>query len=104
MKLWLDDIRPAPPGYDIIAKTANEAITHLVTGKITEMSFDHDLGDLMAGTGYTVARWLELAAYTCTIPRIKWAIHSANPVGRKNIEVALINADRYWDECEEYEE
>lgn len=67
MKLWLDDIRPAPEGW-VWAKTYDEAIHHLTSMKtalaretpmpdlglvswlefwtITHMSLDHDLADV----------------------------------------------------------
>lgn len=97
MKLWLDDVRPMPPEYDIAVTTADEAIKWLETGQVTEISLDHDLGDEVK-TGYTVASWLELEAYHGNVPRLIWHIHSANPVGRQNMTAALTNADRYWDQ------
>ena len=27
---------------------------------------------------------------------VEWAVHSANPVGRRNMTVALARADTYW--------
>jgi len=104
MKLWLDDIRPMPDDFDIWCTSASSAIECItmfsITDEkkryITEISFDHDLGLEMNGTGYDVAEWIEEAAYYNMIPRIKWNIHSANPVGRINIETAMVNADKYW--------
>jgi uncharacterized protein YebE (UPF0316 family) len=101
MKIWLDDIRQMPLGYDVWAKSSKEAIQYLKTGDVTVMSFDHDLGDEINGTGYGVARWIEIAAFNNIIHRVVWHIHSANPVGRKNIEAALINADKFWGMFEE---
>ncbi|MGV3620857.1 MAG: hypothetical protein ACO1OB_08570 [Archangium sp.] len=31
-----------------------------------------------------------------TLKRLAWAVHSANPAGRKNIEAALQAAERFW--------
>lgn len=45
MKLWLDDERPAPDGWQWV-KTADEAIYALRDNLITHMSFDHDLADV----------------------------------------------------------
>lgn len=42
MKLWLDDIRPAPTGWTWV-KTAEEALSLLKTGTVEEASLDHDL-------------------------------------------------------------
>ena len=96
MKLWLDDVRPKPSDYDVAVTDANEAIRWLETGQVTEISLDHDLGTEL--TGYTVAAWIERAAHNNEIPRLIWHIHSANPVGRQNMTMALQNADKYWDE------
>ena len=61
MKVWLDDLRDAPPGW-VRVTTPEEAIALLETGDVTEISLDHDLG-LVDGererTGYDVLLWLE---------------------------------------------
>ena len=94
MKLWLDDERAMPPQFDTQVKTAEEAITLLKTQQVTHISFDHDLGE--GQTGYDVAKWIEKRAWYGTMPPMEWQIHSANPVGRQNITIAMKNADRYW--------
>lgn len=97
MRIWLDDERPMPDdGFDIHVKTAKDAIKLLRTGEIEFISLDHDLGPEEAGTGYDVARWIEEQAYNCALERVDWEIHSANPVGRKNMEAALNNANKWW--------
>ncbi len=99
MKLWLDDVRPMPTGFDAHVKTAFDAIVALGSGKFTEISFDHDLGDDRPdNTGAGVAKWIEGAAYNGKLQRLKWAVHSDNPPGRKNIEMAMMRAERYWDD------
>ena len=101
MKIWLDDVRPAPEGWNH-CKKAEEAFWYIMNAesclgdRVTELSFDHDLGAIH--TGYDLARWIEALAYNNRIPAITWKIHSANPVGRKNIEMAMQNADRYWEQ------
>ena len=94
MRVWLDDVRPMPEGFDLHVMDAVAAIAALRTGKVTFMSFDHDLGK--DDTGYTVAKWIEEEAQAGRIPRLFWQIHSANPVGQKNMEAALTNADKFW--------
>lgn len=42
MKVFLDDIRPAPAGW-VLVKTAEEALALLRGGEVTEISLDHDL-------------------------------------------------------------
>jgi len=101
INLWLDDVRdPAihSPHYKWMwVKTAPDAIAVLETGIVDHISLDHDLGLLPEeGCGYDVAKYVEEAAYFNKIPKLTWAIHSANPVGKKRMEAALVNADRYW--------
>lgn len=97
MKIWVDDERPMPEGFDTHVKTTAEAIRWLETGSVKFISLDHDLGSEDENeTGYFIARWIEVAAHNGWIPPLEWAIHSANPVGRKNMEAALFKADRYW--------
>jgi len=99
MILWVDDIRPMPEGFDIWAKNYNDAIMALKSGQITHVSFDHDLSDIKKGiekTGYDIAIWVEEAAYNKKIPKLTYAVHSANPVGAAKIELAMRNAERYW--------
>jgi len=108
IKLWLDDIRPMPENFDVCAKSADEAITILKSGTVTHISLDHDLGDVESTdgdivlwhehekTGYDVAKWIERQAYLGLIPKMTYAIHSANPVGVEKIKTAMQKADRYW--------
>lgn len=95
MKLYLDDVRSTPAGWTR-AYTAKEAIAYLETGKVTDISFDHDLGPEEAGTGYQVANWIEEQAYLGKLPPLGWGVHSANPVGYQNISRAMESAERFW--------
>lgn len=97
MRIWLDDERPMPEeGFDYHAKTAWDAIEKLQTGGVEFISLDHDLGPPEAGTGYDVAAWLEEQAFNCALSRVDWEVHSANPVGRKKMEAALEQANKWW--------
>jgi hypothetical protein len=113
LKIWLDDIRPIPLGYDIWAKSAYECIGLIISGNVTEISFDHDLGLLgdededENNTGYKVATFIEEWAFNYAhslteteLKRIKWDVHSANPSGKINIESAMKQADKFWDMAE----
>ena len=93
MRVWLDDTRKAPPGW-VRAYTPEEVIEHLRTGRVAELSLDHDLG-LEGGetdrTGYAVLLWLETEVGTR-----RWArplpgvtIHTGNPVGRARMARVL---------------
>jgi len=90
MKVWLDDVRPAPSGWTWV-KTAPACIELLAHGDVTELSLDHDLGDDEQGTGYDVLAWMEEAcardAWSGFEPTID--VHSANPVGRSRMLAAI---------------
>lgn len=100
MRIWLDDVRLMHQDYNVWTKTAAETIELLKTGLVTHISLDHDLGDPSAGTGYDVACFIEQQAFTNSIPRIVWNIHSANPVGVNNMTTALQRADTFWSQYE----
>lgn len=97
IRLWLDDDlvdRAAPPGWTHVT-TVKEATELLDTGRVVELSLDHDLGDDEgAGRGIHVVDWL--AAQQEEHRRILWprdgiTIHSANPTGRDAMVRAIEN-------------
>lgn len=96
MKLWLDDLRPAPEGW-VWVKTAWDAIEVLGRGGVAEVSLDHDLGGDEHGTGQMVASWIEAEAYHGRLARLAWRIHSMNPIGAERMKLALERADGFWD-------
>lgn len=86
MRLWLDDLRPAPPNW-VWCKTLDEVqIVFMIAARegtaISEMSFDHDLGEGQPD-GYDVIKWI-VRTYPSLYPW-KVSVHSANPVGAENI-------------------
>lgn len=100
MRIWLDDIRDPPDDGWKICRTAEECIGTIWLAKepIECISFDHDLGE-NCGTGYDVAKFLEhMAAMQKDqmeyFPQ-KWQIHSANPVGARNIKSAMESMKRF---------
>ena len=100
MKVWLDDERPCPEGW-LHATTASDAIMALKTGKVTEISLDHDLGEPENGTGYDVACFIESSSFMMMLPRIKWSVHTQNVIGRVKMTVALEHADKHWDKWDD---
>lgn len=93
MKIWLDDMREAPPGW-VRVHTVEELIGIFSINNTEQISLDHDLGDGLQ-TGYDFLRWLEAQAYINNwkkIPEIK--IHSANPVGMRNMRSAINGIER----------
>lgn len=111
MKLWLDDVRPAPAGWTWV-KTVDEARDAVLAGGVDEMSLDHDLGACAAclkgrsadewleendyqsmpncdhfGTGYQFVCWMEESGKW---PVKKPKVHSRNPAGRAKMEAAIL--------------
>lgn len=94
MKLFIDDVRKCPDGW-ILCTTAEQAIDLIWTDGdyIDEVSFDHDLGE--GKSGYDVACFIESLIFHGRLIKIpRWKIHSANPVGRSNIEKVMRSAER----------
>jgi hypothetical protein len=63
--------------------------------EINEISLDHDLGDTSKMTGYDVAAWIEerVCMDGWKLPVVR--VHSQNPVGKKRMEAALLNATKF---------
>ena len=96
MKIWLDDLRPVPQGYEG-AKSVNEAIALIEEAEgrdieIEVLDLDHDLGDYYSDGGDAI-KLLDWLAERETFYPVE--IHTANPVGRANMERMLA---RYWGE------
>lgn len=94
-KLWIDDIRTPPTGEWIWAKNYDDAIAQIFTGNFVRVSLDHDLGDENAKTGYDILceieRQIAKGGFWIFLPEFE--IHSANPVGRANMQRAI---DSIW--------
>jgi hypothetical protein len=90
LRLWLDDVRPAPPGW-VHAHSVNEAIRLIEQGDCTHASLDHDLGEYTedGGEGYALVLWM--AEHDCWPPQ-GIRIHSANVVGVRRMLGVI---DRY---------
>jgi len=105
MKIWLDDIRPAPKDY-ILVKSVREAIQIIqfqedynclalsyydcAYDPIEVIDCDHDLGDYAkdGGDGIKLLDWLVENKKFYPIK-----LHTMNPVGRENMERMI---RRYW--------
>lgn len=104
MKLWIDDVRPAPEGYEWI-KSVNEAIKVIIDTEerakiprmidcnfsITLIDIDHDAGDYAKDGGDYIKflDWLEETGRNYPIH-----IHSMNSVGAENMR-AIIKRNRW---------
>ena len=93
MKIWLDDLRPAPAGF-VWCRSVNEAkrlITEQETSQPIEcIDCDHDLGDYAddGGDGIRLLDWLLERGTLYPV-----ALHTMNPVGRDNMRRML---QRLW--------
>lgn len=89
MKIWVDDIRPMPKGYDIHCKSVNDTIEVLnyiymkQKMSVELLDLDHDAGDFRCDGGdyIKILDWLEEMNICIPI-----RIHSGNIVGRQNME------------------
>lgn len=94
IRVWLDDERPAPVGFDVRITNSADAIEAIRSGRVSAMSLDHDLGE--GGTGYDVAKFIEEKAFQGALMPMELYVHSANPVGTNNIRRCIDNAKRFW--------
>ena len=98
-KMYLDDIREPQNYYDVIVRSYDEAVRYILKNGIPcFISFDHDLGLDINGTvaksGYDLAKWLVEKSLDGELKFPKdfsFSVHSANPIGKNNIESILHN-------------
>lgn len=87
MKLWVDDVRPAPEGYWLAesvnsAKLAIQIVEDSNSLTVELIDLDHDAGDYAndGGDYIKLLDWLEETGRNYPIH-----IHSMNPVGIENM-------------------
>lgn len=90
IKIWVDDVRPAPFGY-MNAYTTNIAINIISLAielgvEIEVLDIDHDAGELAydGGDYIKILDWLEEKQIFIPIK-----IHSMNPVGVQNMRAII---------------
>ena len=90
MKLWLDDIREAPEGWEHV-HTVQECIDYLSMGAdIEAIDLDNDLGDCDTRQGYEVMDYIEnRLAMLCQMPPKEIYIHTGNPSAAQRMKVTL---------------
>lgn len=95
MRIFLDDVREPVPalGNVIVVRDARTAMDLVRTGLVSWISFDHDLGTDL--TGYDVAMLIEDLVFMGDIRCPEWQVHSANPVGRERIKMAMLGAEAF---------
>ena len=87
MKVWLDDLRPAPNETWTAVTIPSAAITLLESGEVELISFDHDLGyeGEKELSGYEVLLWIEEAVVLRGFKPPEMRVHSANPPGHERL-------------------
>ncbi len=113
--LFLDDIRTPVMAYSVlkyggyleldwvIVRSYSEFVSHINThGLPSIVSFDHDLGiDIdnpnLEKSGYNCATWLVNYCLMHGEVLPEYYVHSMNSIGRKNIENAMSDYNRYYD-------
>ena len=99
MKLYLDDVRDLPDESFDLARSYDEAVNYVKQHGIpTFISFDHDLGvdenEKLLPTGFDFAKSLvqmDMDNIYKVPENFSFNVHSANPVGKANIEGYLKN-------------
>lgn len=94
MKLWHDDVRPAPMGWVWVQNNADAKLILMECfDDITEISMDHDLGAVPYGDAGIMARgWDEENGYKLAVWMVGLAlvpdrvtVHSWNPDGAQKM-------------------
>jgi hypothetical protein len=93
MRVYLDDERATPEGW-IRVYWPDEAIALLESGRVEEISLDHDLGDDERGTGYDVVLWIEEAVVTRSFRPPLMRVHSANTSARDKMLAGIRAIER----------
>lgn len=89
MKLYVDDMRPAPPGWQL-ARTVEQAVDFLKDNWVDELSLDYMIGNSDLENFSPVARFI------LTLPREKRprrvSIHTSSPRGARLLRGILEGA------------
>lgn len=93
VKIWVDDVRPSPTGF-IWIKSVDEFIDAIIPygdnpdlSEIELIDIDHDAGDFQKNGGDYI-RCLDFLEFIGA-KNVKIKIHSANPVGVKNMRAII---------------
>ena len=93
IKIWVDDVRPSPTGF-IWIKSVDEFIDAIIPygdnpdlSGIELIDIDHDAGDFQKNGGDYI-RCLDFLEFIGA-KNVKIKLHSANPVGVKNMRAII---------------
>ncbi len=98
-KIYLDDIRTPSNNDFIILRSYKEAVEYIKNNGIPHyVSFDHDLGcdekENILPSGFDFAKYLvdmDIKKKYCFPNNFQFNVHSANPIGKENIQSLLNN-------------
>ncbi len=105
-RLFLDDIRTVDMVYKnlsekdfVVVRNYHDFLKHIIKNGLPDfISFDNDLGEDEYGEvlpdGYAAAKWLVYAS-GFDLRKLKFNVHSANPVAKVHIESLLNNYIRF---------
>lgn len=83
-RLFIDDVRDPPEGEWVVVRSSSEALAYVKeNGLPAFISFDHDLGG--EDTTMVFLRKLVDTVWNGDDIPPEYTVHSANPVGSKNI-------------------
>jgi len=95
--MYIDDLRTPIKDFDYIARSFEEAVEIFKKyGVANFISFDHDLGMVngkICKSGFDIVKWIvknDLNKEYKIPLDFSFKVHSQNPVGKKNIELLLI--------------
>jgi hypothetical protein len=111
MRVFVDDVRPLPAGFDVLCRSVEGFKLLLRTGKVIFASLDHDMGACRACTitgqsvgdmrtpettytnwcphaddGTKLVNWMEQTGHW---PVEKPVVHSMNPVGAARMRAVI---------------
>ena len=99
VRIWVDDVRPLPPGYDVWYQSVREVLDYVTivlfadenhSPKKILLDLDHDAGNYQRDGGdfIRILDYFVENNFVASHPETEFIfrIHSANPVGRANME------------------
>lgn len=87
IKVWVDDVRPAPEEYTKHYSSVWSFIHNfdIIGDQEYLIDLDHDAGDYerFGGDYYNILKWLEYSVMP--LDKVTFKFHTSNPVGKQNM-------------------
>ena len=102
MRVFLDDKKDLPEGFDLLVRTFDDMMQLLIYGQaITHLSLDWDLGEIEKGRdlcdGIKICHFISRLAYKGQLSRFTWDVHSEAEYKKQEMEEIMRQADEQWD-------